>query len=150
MEFFAYADAHMSATDLQRYIRIQSLSEWCASIEKVVSHSAERGVITLPWGEYSVHQEVIRDGIHFSLPGCGNAMQWTITAEPKVKGGLVTVHCTVNKSELESAYQAQLQKFVADWKIGLESGWQRIQQALNSKPKVECAPWYGCMYSLLI
>jgi hypothetical protein len=143
MEFFAYADAHMSATDLQRYIRIQSLSEWCASFEKVVSHSAERGVITLPWGEYSVHQEVIRDGIHFSLPGCGNAMQWTITAEPKVKGGLVTVHCTVNKSELESAYQAQLEKFVADWKIGLESGWQRIQQALDKKPKVECAPWYG-------
>jgi hypothetical protein len=143
MEFFAYADAHMSATDLQRYIRIQSLSEWCASIEKVVSHSAERGVITLPWGEYSVHQEVIRDGIHFSLPGCGNAMQWTITAEPKVKGGLVIVHCTVNKSELESAYQDQLQKFVADWKLGLESGWQRIQQALDKKPKVECAPWYG-------
>ena len=143
MEFFAYADAHMSATDLQRYIRIQSLSEWCASFEKVISHSAERGVITLPWGEYSVHQEVIRDGIHFSLPGCGNAMQWTITAEPKVKGGLVTVHCTVNKSELESAYQAQLQKFVEDWKIGLESGWQRIQQALDKKPKVECAPWYG-------
>jgi len=143
MEFFAYADAHMSATDLQRYIRIQSLSEWCASFEKVVSHSAERGVITLPWGEYSVHQEVIRDGIHFSLPGCGNAMQWTITAEPKVKGGLVTVHCTVNKSELESAYQDQLQKFVEDWKLGLESGWQRIQQALDKKPKVECAPWYG-------
>ena len=143
MEFFAYADAHMSATDLQRYIRIQSLSEWCVSFEKVVFHSAERGVITLPWGEYSVHQEVIRDGIHFSLPGCGNAMQWTITAEPKVKGGLVTVHCTVNKSELESAYQAQLQKFVEDWKIGLESGWQRIQQALDKKPKVECAPWYG-------
>ena len=143
MEFFAYADAHMSATDLQRYIRIQSLSEWCASIEKVLSHSAERGSIMLAWGEFTVHQEVIRDGIHFSLPGCGNAMQWTITAEPKIKGGLVTVHCTVNKTELESAYQAQLEKFVADWKLGLESGWQRIQQALNSKPKVECAPWYG-------
>jgi len=143
MEFFAYADAHMSATDLQRYIRIQSLSEWCASIEKVLSHSAERGSIMLAWGEFTVHQEVIRDGIHFSLPGCGNAMQWTITAEPKIKGGLVTVHCTVNKTELESDYHAQLEKFVADWKLGLESGWQRIQQALNSKPKVECAPWYG-------
>jgi len=143
MEFFAYADAHMSATELQRYIRIQSLNEWCASIEKVLSHSAERGSIMLAWGEYAIHQEVIRDGIHFSLPGCDNAMQWTITAEPKIKGGLVTVHCTVNKTELESAYQAQLEKFVADWKLGLESGWQRIQQALDKKPKVECAPWYG-------
>lgn len=143
MEFFAYADAHMSATDLQRYIRIQNLSEWCASVEKALSHSAERGSIMLVWGEYTLHQEVIRDGIHFTLPGCGNAMQWTITAEPKIKGGLVTVHCTVNKTELESDYQAQLQRFVEDWKLGLESGWKRIQQALDNKPKVECSPWYG-------
>ena len=143
MEFFAYADAHMSATDLQRYIRIQNLSEWCASIEKVLSHSAERGSIMLEWGEYTVHQEVILDGVHFTLPGCGNAMQWSITAEPKIKGGMVIVHCTINKTELESDYQAQLEKFVEDWKVGLETGWKRIKEALDNKPKVECAPWYG-------
>ncbi len=143
MEFFAYADAHMSATDLQRFIRIQNLNEWCASIEKVLSHTAARGSILLAWGEYTVHQDVIRDGIHFILPGCGNVMQWSITAEPKVKGGLVTVHCTVNKTELESGLQSQLQQFVDDWQIGLESGWKRIKQALDNKPKVECSPWYG-------
>ena len=143
MEFFAYADAHMSATDLQRFIRIQNLPEWCISIEKVLSHSADRGSLLLKWGEFSVHQEVIRDGIHFTLPGCRHAMQWSITAEPGSKGGRVTVHCTVNKTELDQNYQAQLVQFVEDWKAGLESGWQRIKQALDSKPKVECAPWYG-------
>jgi hypothetical protein len=143
MEFFAYADAHMSATDLQRYIRIHNLGEWCASIDKVLSHSANRGSLLLTWGEYTVHQEVIRNGIHFTLPGCGNAMQWTVTAERGRKNGMVTVHCTVNKTELDSVYQAQLEKFVADWKVGLESGWRRIKQALANKPKVECSPWYG-------
>lgn len=143
MEFFAYADAHMSATDLQRFIRIQNLSEWCASIEQVLSHSAERGLLRLSWGEYAVRQDVIRDGIHFILPGCGNAMQWSVTANSGIKGGLVTVHCTVNKPELDPGYQAQLQKFVSDWKLGLETGWQRIKQALDKKPKTECAPWYG-------
>lgn len=143
MEFIAYADAHMSATDLQRYIRIQNLNEWCASIEKVLSHSAGRGAIVLGWGEYTIHQEVIRDGLHFTLPGCGDVMQWSITTEPRTKGGLVTVHCTVNKIELESDHQAQLEKFVDDWRVGLESGWKRIKQVLDNKPKVECAPWYG-------
>ncbi len=143
MEFFAYADAHMSATDLQRFIRIQNLNEWCASIEKVLSHSAERGSILLAWGEYPVHQDVVRDGIHFILPGSANVMQWSITAESKLKGGRVVVHCTVNESDLAPEQQVQLQKFVDDWQVGLESGWIRIKQALDNKPKVECAPWYG-------
>ncbi|NNF95736.1 MAG: indole-3-glycerol phosphate synthase [Halobacteria archaeon] len=133
----------MSATDLQRYIRIQNLNEWCTSIKKVLSHSAERGSIMLAWGEYAVHQEVVRNGIHFSLPGSEDVMQWSITAEPKAKGGMVTVHCTVNKTELGSDDQAQLQKFVEDWKTGLENGWARIKAELAKKPKVECAPWYG-------
>ena len=143
MEFFAFAEAHMSATDLQRFIRIQHLNEWCPSIEKVLSHSADRGSLLLKWGEYSVHQEVIRDGIHFTLPGCNHAMQWSITAEPGSKGGVVTVHCTVNKTEVDATYQTQLEQFVEDWKVGLESGWNRIRQALESKPSGECAPWYG-------
>ncbi len=143
MEFFTCADAHMSATDLQRFIRIQNLTEWCPSITKVLSHSADRGSLWLKWGEYSVHQEVIRDGIHFTLPGCAHAMQWSITAEPGNKSGRVTVHCTVNKTELDQRYQAQLEQFVEDWKAGLESGWNRIKQALESKPRIECTPWYG-------
>ena len=143
MEFFASANAHMSPTDLQRFIRIQNLPEWCASIEKVATQSAEKGSLSWAKGEYAVHQEVIRNGIHFSLPGSEDVMQWSITAEPGSRNGIVTIHCTVNRQELASDYQQCLQQFVEDWKTGLENGWARIKAELDKKPKVECAPWYG-------
>jgi len=143
MEFFATADAHMSPTDLQRFIRIKNLPEWCASIKKVSTQSAEKGSISWARGEDAVHQEVIRNGIHFTLPGSEDVMQWSITAEPESKHGKVTIHCTVNRTELEPDYQQCLQQYVDDWKTGLENGWARIKAELGNKPKLECAPWYG-------
>jgi hypothetical protein len=143
MELFATADAHMSPTDLQRFIRIKNLAEWCASIEKVSAQSGERGSMICSWGEYAVHLEIVRNGIHFTLPGSEDVMQWSITAEPASKNGKVTIHCTVNRAELDPAYQQKLQKFVDDWKTGLENGWSRIKADLDKKPKLECAPWYG-------
>jgi len=143
MEYFAIANAHMSPTDLQRFIRIQNLPEWCASIEKVIIQSAEKGSLSWAGDEYAVHQEVVRNGIHFSLPGSEDVMQWSITAEPKSRNGRVTIHCTINRTELEPEYDRRLQQFVADWKSGLENGWARIKAELEKKPKVECAPWYG-------
>ena len=143
MEFFASADAHMSPTDLQRFIRIKNLAQWCASIEKVSAQSGERGSMSCSWGEYAVHLEIVRNGIHFTLPGSEDVMQWSITAEPISKSGMVTIHCTVNRTELDPEYQQNLQKFVDDWKTGLENGWARIKADLDKKPKLECAPWYG-------
>ena len=143
MEFFATADAHMSPTDLQRFIRIKNLTQWCASIENVSAQSGERGSMSCSWGEYTVHLEILRNGIHFTLPGSEDVMQWSITAEPSSKSGKVTIHCTVNRTELEPEYRQNLQKFVDDWKTGLENGWVRIKAELGKKPKLECAPWYG-------
>ena len=143
MEFFALANAHMSPTDLQRFIRIRNMPEWCASIEKVSTQPGERGKMSWSWGETAVHQEIIRNGIHFTLPGSEDVMQWSITAEPESKNNKVTIHCTVNRTELEPEYRQCLQQFVDDWKTGLENGWARIKAELGSKPKLDCAPWYG-------
>jgi len=143
MEYFAKANAHMSPTDLQRFIRIKNLPLWCASIEKVSSQSAEKGTLSWAGGEYAVHQEIVRNGIHFTMPGSEDMMQWSITAEPESKNGRVTIHCTVNRIELEPEYSKCLQQFVDDWKTGLENGWARIKAELEKKPQVDCAPWYG-------
>ncbi len=143
MEYFASADAHMSPTDLQRFIRIKNLPQWCASIIEVTSHSAERGSMRWARGEHAIHQEVVRNGIHFTLPGSEDVMQWSITVESASQNGRVTIHCTVNRSELDSEYDTYLRQFVEDWKVGLESGWSRIKAEMDKKPNVECAPWYG-------
>jgi hypothetical protein len=143
MEFFASANAHMTPTDLQRFIRIRNMPEWCTSIEKVSTQSGERGIMSWTKGEDAVHQEIIRNGIHFTLPGSEDVMQWSITAEPGSQNGRVTIHCTVNRTELDLVYQQCLLQFVDDWKAGLENGWARIKAELGKKPKLECAPWYG-------
>ena len=143
MEFYAIANAHMSPTDLQRYIRIKNLPQWCASIENVSTHSAGRGTMCWAGDDNAVHQEVVLNGIHFNLPGSVDVMQWSITVEPDSRNGRVTIHCTVNQSELEPEYINQLQQFVEDWKTGLENGWARIKEELDNKPQVDCAPWYG-------
>lgn len=143
MEFFATANAHMAPTDLQRFIRIKNITEWCASIDKVSVQSAERGSMSWSGREHVIHQEIIRNGIHFTLPGSEDVMQWSITTEPESKNGKVTIHCTVNRTELDPDYQQRLQQFIDDWKTGLENGWARIKAELGKKPKLECAPWYG-------
>jgi len=143
MEFYAIANAHMSPTDLQRFIRVQNLPQWCASIEIVSTQSAEKGSLNWAGDDNAVQQEVVRNGIHFSLPGSEDVMQWSITAEPRSKNGRVTIHCTVNRTKLEPEYDKCLQQFVEDWKTGLENGWARIKAEHEKKPDVECAPWYG-------
>ena len=143
MEYFANANAHMSPTDLQRFIRINNLPQWCAAIEKVSMQTAEKGSIQWNENEYAVHEEIVRNGVHFTLPGSEAVVQWSITAEPNSQNGRVIIHCTVNQADLEPEFDQSLQQFVEDWKTGLESGWARIKAELDKKPKIECAPWYG-------
>jgi hypothetical protein len=84
MEFFATADVRASVADLQRRLTIGDLSHWCASISEVFSDVGAYGEIYCVWGQFRVNREMIRDGVRFTLPGCPNALQWTVTTgQPK-------------------------------------------------------------------
>lgn len=138
MEFFAHAKSRLRAEELQRHIRIDNLPQWCASIDKVLSHEGERGDIYCVWGEFRIRREVIRDGVRFSLPGCINALQWTITADGQE--GDVVVHCTINRQAADADFIASLERFASDWKAGVESAVQRIA-AEAPQPGCECSMW---------
>lgn len=126
---------------IQRAVHISNLTELCRSIEKVLSQQGERGEIYCTWGEFKVHRELIHRGVRFSLPGCPNALQWTITTavdEP----GLVRVHCTIEQPMHDSDFIESLQQFVDDWKHGLESG--NTGRRKGSAPTAaDCMPIYG-------
>lgn len=143
MEFFATSSTLLTTTELQHYIRIENLPDWCASIHKVLSHSGDRGTISCAWGEFAIHQEALRDGVRFTLPGSPHALQWTITVDTGNKTLPVRIHCTLNRPEIDTDFAGVLEKFVQDWKQGLDSGLERIKASLASKPKTTCAPWYG-------
>lgn len=126
---------------IQRAVHISNLTELCRSIEKVLSQQGERGEIYCTWGEFKVHRELIRQGVRFTLPGCPNALQWTITTavdEPS----MVCVHCTIEQPRHEPDFIESLQQFVDDWKRGLESG-NTGRRRGSARPAADCMPIYG-------
>jgi hypothetical protein len=143
MEFFAIAAAPIAVSDLHKHIRVDTLADLCASIDKVISHEGNRGEIYCVWGEFRVHREMLRDGVRFTLPGCRNGVQWTITADNREKTGTVVVHCTINQRQHDADFVESLEQFVADWKHGLEHELARVRAATAPKVGQESMPWFG-------
>lgn len=120
MEFFAIADVLAQEQQLHRLLTITALPELCASINSVLSHEGDSGSIYCVWGEFDVHREPIRGGVRFSLPGCPNALAWTVTTGFDPVPDKVVVHCTINRTGHDPDFIESLEAFVADWKLGLE------------------------------
>lgn len=123
MEFFATTLIPASAADLQRRLTIGALPRWCASIEKVLSDAGSSGEIFSVWGTFTTRCEAINGGVRFSLPGCPNAFQWTVTTELQPDPRQTVIHATINRSEHDQDFIDTLQQFVTDWKLGLEAHW---------------------------
>ena len=141
MEFYADAGVDMSPMAIQRAIHISKLAELCDSIDKVLSHQGDRGDIYCVWGEFKVHREIIRQGVRFSLPGCPNAFQWTITTTID-NPACVRIHGTIDRPQHDPDFIESLQQFVDDWKQGLESGKAGVCKN-RAGPAGECLPIYG-------
>ena len=123
MEFFATADVVATVAELQRRLSITDLPRWCASVDKTLSDAGDRGEIYCVWGGFLVHREEIRDGLRFTLPGCPNALQWTVTTGQPPNPDQVVVHLTINRTGHDSDFVDSNRQFVADWKRGLEEHW---------------------------
>lgn len=126
MEFFATAAIPSSVTELQRRLTISDLPSWCASIDKVLSDEGSYGEIYCLWGTFRVQREDIRDGVRFSLPGCPNALQWTVTTGQQPEPRHIVIHLTINRAEHDQDFTDSNQQFVDDWKAGIEAHWQDI------------------------
>lgn len=123
MEFFATASIPASVNDLQRRMTISDLPRWCATVQTVLSDEGSRGEIYCVWGEFRVHREQIRDGVRFTLPGCPNALQWTVTTGQSPNPQQTVIHLTINRTEHDQDFIDSNQQFVNDWKAGLERDW---------------------------
>ena len=123
MEFFATTIIPASVADLQRRLTISELPHWCASIEKVLSDAQSSGEIFSVWGTFITHREELRDGVRFSLPDCPNAFQWTVTTGRPPNPRHTVIHLTINRTEQDRDFIDSIQRFVEDWKAGLEAYW---------------------------
>ena len=123
MEFYTTTTIPASAADLQRRLNIGNLPNWCASIEKVLNDATSSGEIYSVWGMFKINREEIRGGLRFSLPGCANVLQWTITTELPPDPRQTVIHATIIRNEHDPEFIETLEQFVADWKTGLEAHW---------------------------
>lgn len=123
MEFFATTIVPATVADLQRRLTIGELPHWCASIEKVLSDEKSSGEIYCVWGPFDTRRENLRNGVRFSLPGCPNALQWTVTTGHQPDPGHTVIHATINRTEHDQDFIDSIRQFVDDWKAGLEAHW---------------------------
>lgn len=123
MEFFATTTIPASIADLQRRLTISELPHWCTSIDKVLSDEGSHGEIFCVWGTFRIYREDVYGGVRFSLPGCPNAFQWTVTTGQPPDPQQTVIHVTINRSEHDQDFIDSIQQFVIDWKTGLEAHW---------------------------
>ncbi len=142
MEFYATARAAAPASLLQRYVTVGNLARLCASIDRVLVDEGERGEIYCAWGQFRVTREVLRYGVRFSLPSCESALQWSITAA-RQEVGCVLVHLVLNRRDHDPEFIKVLNRFVDDWRQGLETGLTQLRADSAPKPGPACMPWYG-------
>ena len=120
MEFFAIADIETTPEVLQE-LTVQTLNRYCSDIDKVlrVEHDDNADIYCV-WGEFTVHRQVINRGVRFSLPGCPNALAWTITTGFEPAPQKVVIHCTINRSRHEEEFIESIESFIDSWKTGLQ------------------------------
>ncbi|AKH20553.1 hypothetical protein [Sedimenticola thiotaurini] len=115
MEFYRRVESKCSAAQLQALITLEQLPSLCASIDTLLEQRGEEGQIYCVWGAFEVTRQKIRDGVRFTLPGCINALAWTITANPDH----IVIHCTINRAEHDQDFIESIEQFVEDWRTGL-------------------------------
>lgn len=121
MEFFAIANSAADADQLQKHLSLERLPQWCASIDTVLEHAGDYGRIYCVWGEFAVRRELIRGGVRFTLPGCPNALAWTVTTDLPPDPQAVVIHCTINRQEHDPEFITTIEEFVDDWRRSLEA-----------------------------
>lgn len=116
MEFYGTTNKDIATAELQSSITISELPKFCKSIYQVMHDDDDHGEINCVWGVFIVHREIINDGLRFTLPGCPNALAWTVTTENYNE---VVVHLTTNQKEQDQDFVESIEDFVDEWQMGL-------------------------------
>lgn len=115
MEFYRQLNHQSDEAQLQALLSLERLPQLCDSIDSLLEQQGDRGRIYCLWGSFQVNREPIKNGVRFTLPGCPNALAWTITAEAQN----ITIHCTINRIDHDADFLASIEQFIDDWQTGL-------------------------------
>ncbi len=119
MEFFRELDAACPVASLQRDITIATLPRFCSEIGEVTDDQGAAGEIYCLWGSFRVHAEPIRGGVRFTLPGCPNALAWTVTSGLPPDPATTVIHCTINRRQQDPDFVESIVLFMDAWQAGV-------------------------------
>ncbi len=119
MEFFRFVTMPISPERLQQALTIKTLPQRCASVDQVLEDHGETGEIYCLWGQFQVRREPINGGVRFSMPGCPNALAWTVTTNLPPDPQRVVIHAAINRTEHDPDFIESVELFMDDWVQGL-------------------------------
>ena len=118
MEFFKTVHSpDFDVGNLKNLFTIDNLTNLCASISAVTSQKENSAEIFCLWGVFNLTREEIRYGIRFSLLNCPHALAWTITFHELSQD--IVIHCTIDKTNIDSDFVDSIYEFIADWSKGV-------------------------------
>ncbi|ADC71967.1 conserved hypothetical protein [Thioalkalivibrio sp. K90mix] len=116
MEFFRTLPLRASTDSLQAKLTVPALPRLCPAIDTLVEEAGpDAGVVYCLWGEFRVRRECINGGVRFSLPGCPNALAWTLTTGHPPTPEAVMLHLTINRQEHDPDFVESLEFFADSW-----------------------------------
>lgn len=119
MEFFRFLPQAATPDRLREVLTIGAMPQRCASVDRVLEDRGDAGEIYCLWGQFRVRREVINGGVRFSLPGCPNALAWTITAGLPPDPEQAVIHASINRTEHDPDFIESMEMFMDDWAQGL-------------------------------
>jgi len=120
MEFFEYIKNNNLTSDyLQTNITIEHLSKHCASVDAVLEHKGDSGVIYCVWGEFDISRECINGGVRFSLLNCINNIIWSVTTGHEPDPQQTVIYLSMNREQQEIDFVDTMKTFVVDLRQGL-------------------------------
>jgi len=120
MEFFKIIDRRVSEAIIQEKITPKTIEKFTESMFLLETIENDYSCGTL-WGEFVVSYHKIKGGVRFALLDCPNALQWTITTGFPPKESNIVIHLTINRSQKPTAFIDEIQEFIEEWAIGLNS-----------------------------
>lgn len=120
MEFYRIVEVQTTEAELQEKVVIENLPDLCDSIPSIVECAGNEGRIFCLWGQFDLRREAINGGVRFTMPGCPNALAWTLTTGFPPAPDKVVLHCTINRMEIEPDFEESFDTFLDDWKEGVE------------------------------
>jgi len=120
MEFFAIAAVKVRPEALQN-LTVHQLGHYCAEIENILHVDNDNSAkIYCLWGEFTVHRQIIKGGVRFTMPHCPNALAWTMTTGFEPSPEKIVIHATINRTEHDKDFIDSIEMFIEAWKTGLE------------------------------